>query len=85
MSHHHHHSTSEGNALTFAFFLNLGFAFIELIGGVLTNSTAIIADAFHDFMDAMAIGGAVYFEKFQKRNVHNNFLMDIEDLIWFLL
>ena len=50
MSHdHHHHHSSGSNALTFAFFLNLGFSLIELVGGILTNSTAIVADAFHDF------------------------------------
>lgn len=67
MSHHHHHHSSGSNALTFAFFLNLGFSIIELVGGILTNSTAIVADAFHDFMDAMAIGVAVYFEKISKK------------------
>jgi cobalt-zinc-cadmium efflux system protein len=65
--HHHHHHFSGSNALTFAFFLNLGFSIIELVGGILTNSTAIVADSFHDFMDAMAIGVAVYFEKISKK------------------
>ncbi|KAA5538387.1 cation diffusion facilitator family transporter [Paenimyroides baculatum] len=53
--------------LSLAFFLNLFFAVIELVGGILTNSTAIIADAFHDFMDAVAIGIAVYMDKFSKK------------------
>lgn len=65
--HHHHHHHSTENALSFAFFLNLIFSVVELIGGILTNSTAIIADAFHDFMDAIAIGLAYYFEKISKR------------------
>jgi len=54
--------------LSLAFFLNLFFAVIELVGGILTNSTAIIADAFHDFMDAVAIGIAVYMD--YQRNRH---------------
>src|SRR5690606_37745461 len=53
--------------LSLAFFLNLFFAIIELIGGILTNSTAIIADAFHDFMDAVAIGMAVYMDRFSRK------------------
>ena len=57
--------TSKG--LSLAFFLNLIFAIIELIGGIFTNSTAIIADAFHDFMDAVAIGLAVYMDKFSRK------------------
>jgi cobalt-zinc-cadmium efflux system protein len=61
----HHHNTSKG--LTLAFWLNLLFSVVEVIGGVVTNSTAIIADAFHDFMDAMAIGAAVVLEKISGR------------------
>jgi len=58
---HHHHTTSK--SLSVAFWLNLLFSGIEIIGGIWTNSTAIIADAFHDFMDAVAIGTAVFLEK----------------------
>lgn len=61
MSHHHHHSHTKG--LSVAFWLNLLFSIVEVAGGIFTNSTAIIADAFHDFMDAMAIGAAVWLEK----------------------
>jgi cobalt-zinc-cadmium efflux system protein len=61
MSHHHHHSHTKG--LSVAFWLNLLFSVIEVAGGIVTNSTAIIADAFHDFMDAMTIGAAVWLEK----------------------
>jgi cation diffusion facilitator family transporter len=46
-----------------AFFLNGGFAIIEFIGGIYTNSTAILSDAIHDLGDAAAIGTAIYFEK----------------------
>jgi len=68
---HHHHDTSKG--LTLAFWLNLGFSIIEIIGGIFTNSTAIIADAFHDFMDAFAIGAAVYLEKVAKKKRTSQF------------
>ncbi|HUP13388.1 MAG TPA: cation diffusion facilitator family transporter [Niastella sp.] len=61
MSHHHHHSHTKG--LSVAFWLNLLFSIIEVAGGIFTNSTAIIADAFHDFMDALTIGAAVWLEK----------------------
>lgn len=65
MAHTHSHSTQDG--LTLAFWLNLFFSIIELIGGILTNSTAIIADAFHDFMDAFAIAVAVILEKISNK------------------
>jgi cobalt-zinc-cadmium efflux system protein len=60
-SHHHHHQAS-GN-IKVAFFLNLGFTVIEIIGGILTGSTAILADAVHDLGDSFALAQAWYFEK----------------------
>ena len=59
------HKTTKG--LSLAFFLNLIFAIIEFIGGYFTQSTAIITDAFHDLMDAIAIGIAVWMDKFSKK------------------
>ncbi|MEI8186527.1 MAG: cation diffusion facilitator family transporter [Chlorobiaceae bacterium] len=58
--HHHHHAS--GN-IRLAFFLNLGFAFIEIVGGFLTGSTAILANAVHDLGDSFALGQAWYFEQ----------------------
>jgi cobalt-zinc-cadmium efflux system protein len=46
-----------------AFILNTVFAIIEIIGGVLTGSVAIIADAVHDMGDSVSLGVAWYFEK----------------------
>jgi len=68
---HKGHDHSKDNALSFAFWLNLAFSIVEVVGGVLTNSTAIIADAFHDLMDAVAIGIAILLEKLsgKKRSV----------------
>jgi len=64
MGHQHQHDHTGSKGLSLAFWLNLSFSVIEVTGGILTNSTAIIADAFHDFMDAVAIGIAVWLEKF---------------------
>lgn len=60
MSHHHNHS-DEGN-IKVAFFLNVGFTIIELIGGIYTNSLAIISDALHDFGDSLSIGISWYLQ-----------------------
>ena len=61
-SHGHSHSHSHAHAhgaiigrMRFAFLLNLGFAVIELVGGIMTNSVAILSDALHDFGDALAM------------------------------
>ena len=61
-SHDHGHLHSTGNIAT-AFFLNILFALIELVGGILTNSVAILSDALHDFGDSLSLGAAWYFQK----------------------
>ena len=58
-SSHHHHAS--GNIKT-AFFLNVGFTLVEIIGGILTGSAAILADAVHDLGDSFALAQAWYFE-----------------------
>ena len=65
--HHHDHgldykNTSVGRILL-VFLLNLGFAIIEIIGGFLSFSMALIADGLHDLLDAFSIGIAYLFEK----------------------
>lgn len=59
---HHHHHHAAGNIRT-AFFLNLGFTVVEIVGAFLTNSTAILASAAHDLGDCFALGQAWYFER----------------------
>ena len=63
---HHHHHAATGN-IAVAFFVNLGFAIVELAGGLWTNSIAILSDAFHDFGDSLSLGLAWYFQKLAKR------------------
>lgn len=62
---HTHHNESGNIAL--AFWLNFSFAIIEVIGGLLTNSVAIIADAIHDLGDSLAIAFAWVASKVAKR------------------
>lgn len=69
-SHQHHRhgasSSAEGN-LGIAFALNLFFALVELVGGFLTGSTAIVADAIHDFGDSLTLAMAWLLQKFASR------------------
>lgn len=53
--------------------LNLGFACIELVGGLWTNSVAILSDALHDFGDAFAVALAIILEKFSHRKSDGDF------------
>ena len=68
-SHHHDHSHTHDSSknIGVAFFLNFSFTIIELIGGLLTNSVAIISDAVHDFGDSLSLGLAWYFQKLSKK------------------
>ena len=59
--HLHHHGDS--NNLRTAFFLNLGFTVVEIVGAYLTNSVAILSDALHDLGDSIALGMAWGLEK----------------------
>ncbi|MDO9545788.1 MAG: cation transporter, partial [Pelolinea sp.] len=66
MAHNHNHNHNEDN-LKLAFFLNLGFAIAEVIGGYYTNSIAIIADALHDIGDSVTLAISWRLEKLAKK------------------
>ncbi len=71
MGHNHHHH-GEGN-IKVAFFLNLGFTIIEIIGGMWTNSLAILSDALHDLGDSLSLGLSWYFQRLSKKGRDNTF------------
>ena len=70
---HNHTHEHSGERIAWAFFLNLGFTIIEFIGGWLTNSTAIMADAVHDLGDSLSIGLAWVLEKTGNKKADSSF------------
>jgi cobalt-zinc-cadmium efflux system protein len=56
-----------------AFALNLAFTIIEIIGGLLTNSVAILSDAVHDAGDSLSLGLAWYLQRIANRESDTNF------------
>jgi len=54
-----------------AFLLNISFSIIELVGGLFTNSVAILSDSVHDLGDALSIGISYFLEKKSKRHADN--------------
>lgn len=50
-----------------AFFLNVGFAIAEVVGGYITNSIAILSDALHDLGDSMSLLISWHLEKISNR------------------
>lgn len=69
-AHGHSHEHAHGNAhvasttaLRTAFFLNLAFTVVEVIGGFWTNSVAVLTDAVHDAGDSLVLGAAWYLQR----------------------
>ncbi|MDR0920828.1 MAG: cation diffusion facilitator family transporter [Lactobacillales bacterium] len=80
MSHNHHdHDHSHGAVasknITIVFVLNIFFAALEFVFGVLFNSTAVLSDAVHDTGDAVAIGLAWFFQKFSLKKEDDAFTL----------
>ncbi len=51
--HHHHHAVNEKNLLA-ATFLNLVITIVEIAGGILSGSLALLSDALHNLSDTFA-------------------------------
>lgn len=75
MAHDHSHQHVGGTKnLKIAFFINIGFTCLEIIGGFFTNSIAIISDALHDLGDSLSLGLAWCLEnKASKKGSTNRF------------
>ena len=66
-SHSHDLENADSTRIGWAFWLNFTFTIIEFIGGGVTNSVAIMADAVHDLGDTLSIGLAWYLSKLGKK------------------
>ena len=53
--HNHEHLATSGKNLFITLILNLGITVVELIGGIISGSLALMSDALHNFSDAFAI------------------------------
>lgn len=53
---HTHGHNANKKALTISFVLIAGFMLVEFVGGILTNSLALLSDAGHMLSDAVALG-----------------------------
>ncbi len=76
--HHHHHAHDhthhrESDRIGFAFWLNFVFTIIEIVGGVFTNSVAILSDAIHDLGDTLAIGFGWVASRLSRRHANDRY------------
>jgi len=69
----HKHDYKASERIGLVFLLNFVFTIIEFIGGWLTNSTAIMADAVHDLGDTLSIGMAWVLSKFSNKSATTHF------------
>lgn len=70
---HDHTHAARSQRMGWAFLLNLSFSIIEFIGGWLTNSTAIMADAVHDLGDSLSIGSGWLLDRLGNRKPDSQF------------
>ncbi len=73
MHDHHGHSHDSQKNIGFAFALNAVFVIIEIIGGLLTNSVAILSDAIHDLGDSFTLGLSWFLEKKSLRSGNSTY------------
>lgn len=64
----HHHHKKAGQNLAFVFFMNLTFNVLVIMGGLATNSMAILADCIHDLSDTISIALAWILERVAQKD-----------------
>ena len=61
---HQKNESSDTKNIKMVFFLNLVFMIVEIIGGILTNSMAVMSDAVHDFGDCVTLAMNWFLEEY---------------------
>lgn len=77
-SHNHHHGHDHAHHVSAknikaAFFLNLAFTILEIIGGFYVNSVSILSDALHDMGDSLSLGISWYLHNKSKQGADAKF------------
>ncbi|AVX03414.1 zinc transporter ZitB [Maritalea myrionectae] len=70
MGHHHHHHVdpNDGDAkVLWAILVNMGLTVAQIVGGIFAGSLALIADALHNFSDAISLIIAFLARKIARR------------------
>jgi cobalt-zinc-cadmium efflux system protein len=67
--HHHNHNVDDASIwkLWVSIFLNLAITIAELVGGILSNSLALLSDAVHNLNDTMSLGITLVAKKISKK------------------
>lgn len=73
MTRHPQPPKPETKNILIALGVNLSFTLIEVVGGLYTNSIAILSDALHDFGDSVVLGMSLYFQLLSGRGENTQF------------
>ena len=65
--HHHHHEPESDRGLLFAVGINVLLTLAQVIGGIISGSLSLIADALHNLSDAASLGLALFARKISRR------------------
>ena len=64
---HHHHAPKSDRGLILAVGINFFLTFAQVIGGVISGSLSLIADALHNLSDAASLGIALFARKISRK------------------
>ena len=67
MSEHHHHAPESDRGLLLAVGINVLLTVAQVIGGIISGSLSLIADALHNLSDAASLGIALFARKISRR------------------
>jgi len=75
LAHNHDHGHDHHNSknIKIAFLINLVFTILEIIGGLWTNSMAILSDALHDLGDSISLGVSWFLENYSQKEANHKF------------
>lgn len=71
-NHGHEHSHTHDGKLSFAVFINILLTVVQIIGGLVSGSLSLIADALHNLSDAGAILIAIVARKIARKPASSN-------------
>jgi len=67
MTGHHHHAPSSERGLIAAVAINLSLTIAQVLGGIVSGSLSLIADALHNLSDAASLGIALFARRISRR------------------
>ena len=66
-THHHHHESNSDKSLLVAVTINVFLTLGQVIGGIISGSLSLVADALHNLSDAASLGIALFARKISRK------------------